>query len=84
MKNPSQISEYIARQCRPELFRVPRSRIYHVALLAFPQTSQTLCGLPLVQLEPTPNAHGYLHTHLNLLCDQCTLKLGLLAARLLT
>jgi hypothetical protein len=79
MKNPSQISEYIARACKPTLFRVPNGETFHVALLAFPQTSQTLCGLTLVELERViaqPPPH--------LLCARCTYKLGLLAANLIT
>lgn len=79
MKNPSQVSEYIARQTNPQLFRAPKHPIYHVALLAFPQTSQTLCGLRLTDMErviakPEPFE----------LCNDCTLKLGLLAAKLIT
>jgi hypothetical protein len=47
---PQEISDIINRQLDPRFFTW-HDRKLHVALLAFPHTSQTLCHLPLAQLD---------------------------------
>ena len=63
---------------KPRVFRDERGGL-HIALLAFPHVSQTLCGLRLTDLEFIQQRDDMC----SLLCKTCTLKLGALAARLL-
>jgi len=78
--NPSQVSELVARHCKPELFSKPDHALCHVGLTAFPHVSQTLCGLRFSDLERVPNKNVAPY----MLCDKCVHQLGMLTARFIT
>jgi len=80
MKDPQKISEHVARQLKPELFRAPEQYICHIALVAFPHVSRTLCGKRLTDLE---HVRKEALVNFSLLCDDCVHRLGELAARLI-
>ena len=64
--NELKLANYMTRMTGPRYFRHHNSIVWHTALLAFPSTSQTLCGLAITSLELVPEGEPY-----QLLCVKC-------------